>query len=73
MNEHGAMCVEVEADNATRQVVDYESDDLERTLASLPEGTSLPLEMERLSDRGNVWRALAIRRGHATSPTPSAP
>jgi hypothetical protein len=61
MNDHGAMCVEVVDGNATRHIVDYQSSDVRRTLAALPEGASLPLRMEPLEDRANVWRAVGIR------------
>jgi hypothetical protein len=67
MNDHDAMCVEVEETNATRHVVDYESDDLRRTLAALPEGSSLPLRMVRLDDRANVWRAVSMNRGRTAA------
>jgi hypothetical protein len=72
MNEHGAMCVEVEEDNATRHIVDYETDDLRRTLAALPEGASLPVRMEPLEDRANVWRAVGLR-GPGRLSTAAAP
>jgi hypothetical protein len=68
MNDHGAMCVEVVDANATRHIVDYQSTDVRRTLAALPEGASLPLRMEPLEDRANVWRAVGIR-SPAAGPT----
>jgi hypothetical protein len=61
MNDHDAMCVEVVNGNATRHIVDYRNADVRRTLAALPEGASLPLRMEPLEDRANVWRAVGTR------------
>jgi hypothetical protein len=74
MNDHDAMCVEVQNGNATRHIVDYESSDVRRTLAALPEGASLPLRMEPLEDRANVWRAVGTRSpaaGRAGTPVRS--
>jgi hypothetical protein len=65
MNDHGAMCVEVADRNAVRHVVDYAGADVRETLEALPEGATLPLEMEPLEDRANVWRAVAIDRPRA--------
>jgi hypothetical protein len=73
MNDHDAMCVEVLEENATRHIVDYDSVELQQTLEALPEGASLPLQLERLEDRGNVWRAVGIRRGRAVAPTAPSP
>jgi hypothetical protein len=71
MNDHDAMCVEVEETNATRHVVDYENDDLRRTLGALPEGSSLPLRLEPLGDRANVWRAVeSARSGRSAAVAP---
>ena len=72
MNEHGAMCVEVGEAHATRHVVDYEDPEIRQTLESLPQGTTLPLEMEPLEDRANVWRAVAIDRSTARTPARAA-
>jgi len=72
MNDHDAMCVEVEADNATRHLVDYASDELRRTLEALPEGASLPLRMEPLEDRANVWRAIELNPDRSPAATTSA-
>lgn len=64
MNEHGAMTVELVSENATRHIVEYDDPELRRTLASLPRGATVPVRMERVGARSNVWRATAI----ATAP-----
>lgn len=60
MNDHGAMTVEVLSANATRHIVEYDDQRLRRTLASLPRGATVPLQMERIGARSNVWRATAL-------------
>jgi hypothetical protein len=62
MNDHGAMTVEATASNDTRHVVEYESDEIRATLAQLPAGATVPLELERVGGRGNCWRAVGLRR-----------
>lgn len=61
MNSHGAMTVETHDTNATRHVVDYASTDLQSTLRQLPEGSSIPLELESAGSRANVWKAVGIQ------------
>jgi hypothetical protein len=58
MNDHRTMTVEVVESNATRYLVEYGSPDLERTLATLPVGATVPLELEPVGARSNVWRAV---------------
>lgn len=60
MNNHGSMTVEVIGTNATRHVVEYATPDLERTLAALPVGATIPLELEPVVGRANVWRATGM-------------
>jgi hypothetical protein len=68
MNEHDAMCVEIVDENATRHIVDYDTNEVRQTLSALPEGASLPLQLERLEDRANVWRAVDIHGGRRPAP-----
>lgn len=63
MNDYGAMTVEVIASNDTRHVVEYASDDLRATLAQLPAGATVPVELERVGGRGNCWRVTGLRPG----------
>ncbi|SEO88628.1 hypothetical protein SAMN04487948_106180 [Halogranum amylolyticum] len=58
MNDHRTMTVEVVDTNSTRYLVEYASSDLERTLAALPVGATVPLELEPVGVRANVWRAV---------------
>lgn len=60
MNDHGAMTVRVEASSEVRQVVEYGSDAVKRTLARLPTGATVPLKMESLGSRGNAWRVTEL-------------
>ncbi|MDS0292579.1 hypothetical protein [Halogeometricum luteum] len=60
MNDHGAMTVRVEASSEVRQLVEYESDAVRRTLARLPTGATVPLKMESLGSRGNAWRVTEL-------------
>ncbi|MFC4357836.1 hypothetical protein ACFO0N_07730 [Halobium salinum] len=60
MNDHGAMTVEATATNDTRHVVEYADGDLKETLAQLPAGASVPLELERVGGRGNCWRVTGL-------------
>ena len=57
MNDHGTMTVEVVASNETRHLVRYGTAQLRETLAALPSGSSVPLRMEKVGTRANVWRA----------------
>jgi hypothetical protein len=56
MNDHGTMTVEVTETNETRYLVDYASSRIRSTLASLPVGSTVPVELERVGGRSNVWR-----------------
>ena len=61
------MTVEVRGSNEQRHVVEY-GEGIREVFARLPEGTTLPVEMERLHTRGNCWRLTAVgprRRGAA--------
>ncbi|MFC4359321.1 hypothetical protein ACFO0N_15360 [Halobium salinum] len=60
MNDHGAMTVEVTHRNEARHVVEYASESTRETLSRLPSGSSIPLELEPLGPRANVWRVLRI-------------
>ncbi|KAB1188260.1 MULTISPECIES: hypothetical protein [Haloferax] len=60
MNDHGTMTVEVHETNETRHLVEYESERIRDTLASLPEGTRVPIEMVRVGSRSNVWKVVAL-------------
>jgi hypothetical protein len=59
VNEHGTMTVEVHDSNEYRQVVAFAAD-LRMVFADLPEGTTVPVEMERLHTRGNCWRVTSV-------------
>jgi hypothetical protein len=59
VNEHGTMTVEVRGSNEQRHVVEY-GEGIREVFAPLPEGTTLPVEMERLHTRGNCWRLTAV-------------
>jgi hypothetical protein len=61
MNDHGTMTVEVEENNETRHVSEYEHDDLKRTLSALPRGTTVPIKMNPVGVRGNVWKAVEFQ------------
>ncbi|WP_410764403.1 hypothetical protein [Haloferax sp. DFSO60] len=60
MNDHESMTVEVDETNETRHLVAYENDRIRETLAALPVGTRIPLEMVRLGARSNVWKVVAL-------------
>lgn len=60
MNEHGAMTVEDTEQHSTHCIVGYLTEDVKETLGELPEGTALPLEMESVRARGDLWRAVSI-------------
>jgi hypothetical protein len=63
MNDHRTMTVEVVDSNATRYLVEYGSTDLERTLAALPTGATVPLELKPVGVRSNVWQAVGMQSG----------
>lgn len=56
MNDHGAMTVRIEGSNEVRQLVEFEDESVEETMARLPAGASVPVRMESLGMRGNAWR-----------------
>lgn len=60
MNDHGTMTVELHETNETRHLVAYETDRIRETLASLAEGSRVPLEMVRVGGRSNVWKVVAL-------------
>ncbi|ELZ95486.1 hypothetical protein [Haloferax sulfurifontis] len=68
MNDHETMTVELHETNETRHLVAYESERIRDTLASLPEGARVPVEMVRAGSRSNVWKAVALH-GRRTLPT----
>lgn len=65
MNDHQTMTVENVETNATRHLVEYSSPELEQTLTALPVGATIPLELEPVGARSNVWRAVGM---YAESP-----
>ncbi|WP_416839900.1 hypothetical protein [Haloferax sp. DFSO52] len=68
MNDHGSMTVELHETNETRHLVEYESERIRNTLASLSVGSRVPLEMTRVGSRSNVWKVIAIHgRGAPTA------
>ena len=73
MNDHETMTVEVAASNEVRHIVAYESPSLRTTLARLPAGSTVPVEMRRAGARANVWRAVALgpSRERSTASTPA--
>lgn len=71
MNEYGAMVVEVDSTHATRHIVEYSSSDLKSTLRQLPSGSSLPLKLEPVGTRANVWRAIDISENDASVNRPT--
>lgn len=73
MNDHGAMTVETVETNATRHVVEYASPTLRRTLAALPVGATVPLVLEPLGTRANVWRAARLTADPTASPSAGSP
>lgn len=75
MNDHGAMTVEVDETNETRHLVEYGSPDVRATLAALPVGATIPLELRRIGSRSNVWEAtsLDVPYPHQVDPVSSLP
>ena len=67
MNDHETMTVELDESNETRHLVAYESDQIRDTLASLPEGSRVPIEMVRVGTRSNVWKVVAIHGRRAST------
>lgn len=59
MNDHGTLTVEVAAEHSTRHIVEYETAAVERTLAAMPEGSTLRVVMTPIEGRANVWRVAA--------------
>ncbi|WP_318567101.1 hypothetical protein [Salinigranum marinum] len=59
VNEHGTVIVEGRGSNEQRHVVEYATG-VREVFAPLPEGTTLPVEMDRLHSRGNCWRLTAV-------------
>jgi hypothetical protein len=59
VNDHGTMTVEVAESNDCRHVVAF-AEGLRAVFDDLPEGTTVPVEMERLHTRGNCWRITAV-------------
>lgn len=71
MNDHDSMTVEVQGTNETRHLVEYADDRLRDTLAALPTGTLVPLELVRLGTRANVWKVIALHGRQTTHPNQS--
>ncbi|KAB1194066.1 hypothetical protein GJR96_11740 [Haloferax sp. MBLA0076] len=68
MNDHGTMTVELHETHETRHLVEYESDRIRDTLASLPVGARVPIEMVRVGSRSNVWRVVALHGRRLPTP-----
>lgn len=68
MNDHGTMTVELHETHETRHLVEYESDRIRDTLASLPAGARVPIEMVRAGSRSNVWRVVALHGRRVPTP-----
>lgn len=60
MNDHETMTVELHETNETRHLVEYASEQIRDTLASLPVGSRVPVEMVRAGSRSNVWKVVAL-------------
>lgn len=73
MNDHGAMTVEAVDTNATRHIVEYASPTLRQTLAALPVGATVPVVLEPLGARANVWRAVRLTADPTASPSAGSP
>lgn len=71
VNQHGTMTVEVHDANEWRQVVSFAAD-LRMVFSDLPEGTTVPVEMERLHTRGNCWRVTSVGPTGRGDPTHDA-
>jgi hypothetical protein len=57
---HGSVTVFVEGDHACRHLVDYASEECRALLEGLPEGATLPVEMERVAGRCDGWRVTGL-------------
>lgn len=60
MNDHGAMTVRVEGTNESRQLVEFADDSIEKALARLPRGATIPVRMRSLGCRGNAWQVTGL-------------
>ncbi|AFK19517.1 hypothetical protein E6P09_12090 [Haloferax mediterranei ATCC 33500] len=72
MNDHWTMTVELHETKETRHLVAYESTRIRNTLASLPVGARVPIEMVRAGSRSNVWKAVALHGRRVSPPDSSA-
>jgi hypothetical protein len=50
----------VEGDHACRHLVDYASEECRALFEGLPEGATLPVEMERVAGRCDGWRVTGL-------------
>ena len=57
---HDTVTVFVEDGCACRHLVDYASEECRTLLEGLPEGATLPVEMEPVAGRGDGWRVTAV-------------
>ena len=60
MNAHGALTVQETDGHATYCVVDYADAKTRERLASLTEGSTIRMEVERTGVRANVWKATKL-------------
>jgi hypothetical protein len=59
MNAHDAVTVRSTSTPATYHIVDYADEATRRIASSLSAGESARLDLSRVGERGNVWRAEA--------------
>jgi hypothetical protein len=63
-NDHECTTLRAHPRNETYHVVDYADDDARETVADLPVGSVVKMELSRAGRRSNVWRAEAVRTAH---------
>ena len=63
-NDHDCTTLRAHPRNETYHVVDYADDDARETVADLPVGSVVKMELSRAGRRSNVWRAEAVRTAH---------
>ena len=63
-NDHECTTLRAHPRNETYHVVDYADDDARDTVADLPVGSVVKMDLSRAGRRSNVWRAEAVRTAH---------
>jgi hypothetical protein len=63
-NDHDCTTLRAHPRNKTFHVVDYADDAARDTVADLPVGSVVKMELSRAGRRSNVWRAEAVRTAH---------